>query len=528
MGLNRIVLAGIVIALVLFGGVPQQVANAGDAIDELCLARQRKAGVAPAELCSDSVFIRRVYLDTIGLLPTPDEVRAFLEDDAPRKRSNLIDELLERPEFVDYWALKWGDLLRIKAEYPVRIWPKGVQTYYRWVRDSIARNMPYDQFVRELLVSSGSAFRDGAANYYRAVPIKDPQTFGDTTALLFMGMRVGCARCHDHPTERWTLEDELGLAAFFAQVRFKGTSEWKEEIVHIDPDGMLRHPKTKQIVKPKLPGGEPIELKLGDDPRAVFADWLTAPQNPWFAKNAVNRIWHWLFGRGIVHEPDDMRPSNPPSNPELLELLARELVEHDYDTRHIYRLILNSETYQRSAETRDGAAADPDLFAHYPVKRLGAEQLMDALSQVTETWETLSSNIPEPFTKLPTGYRATQLADGSISLPFLELFGRPPRDTPYESQRTCETSMRQALHLLNAADIERKVSTDNRIARLIREGKSDAEIIDGIYLAALARLPFDDERQKLLAHARRSKARVQNLQDILWAVLNSKEFLFNH
>jgi hypothetical protein len=498
-------------------------------IDSLCLAKQREANVSPAPLASDPVFIRRVYLDTIGLLPTPDEVRTFLADTSADKREKLIEALLDRPEFADYWALKWGDLLRIKSEYPVRVWPKGAQTYHRWVRESIASNKPYDQFVRELLVSSGSAFRDGPANYYRAVPSKDPQTFAETTALLFMGARVGCARCHDHPAEKWTLDDDLGLAAFFAQVRFKATSEWKEEIVYIDPDAVYRNPKTKEIIKPRLLGGEPLTLKPGQDARAVFADWLVAPDNPWFARNAVNRIWYWLLGRGIVHQPDDLRPSNPPNNPELLDHLARELIDHKYDTKHLYRLILTSDTYQRSAgATSEGAVPDAPLFACYPVKRLSAEQLMDAISRVTETSENFSSSIPEPFTRLPGGSRATQLADGSITLPFLELFGRPPRDTPYQSERSCEPSMRQALHLLNAADIERKITTNNRLTRLIRERRTDAEIIDDLYLAALSRLPHPDEKRKLLAHAQSSKARPQNLQDVLWAILNSKEFLFNH
>jgi hypothetical protein len=501
-------------------------------VDELIAAGLVSAGVPASEICSDNDFLRRVYLDVIGMLPTPDEARAFVADKDPLKRTKLIDRLLARDEFADYWAMQWGDLLRIKSEYPVRVWPKGVQAYHRWVRESIASAKPYDRFVREMLVSSGSNFRDGPANFYRAVNTKDPQTFAEQAALVFMGARLSCSRCHAHPTEKWTLDDDLGMAAFFAQVRFKNTSEWKEEIVYLDPDAVLRNPTTKKVVKAKFLGGPEVELASGEDARARFADWLISPDNPWFAANAVNRIWARLMGRGIVNEPDDLRPGNRPSHPELLAFLARDFAARGYDMRHVYRTILNSQAYQRSSRANDQNRGDLTHYSHYLTRRLGAEQLLDALSQVTQTSEVFASSIPEPFTRLPRDMRAVQIADGSITTPFLDLFGRPPRDTAYERDRCNDTSVRQALHLLNSSDLERKVTGSERIKRLLNEKKTDREIIDEFYLAALSRHPTQSEQEKLMTYlsagAGKDRSRPQALQDVLWAIVNTQEFLFNH
>jgi hypothetical protein len=456
-------------------------------------------------------------------------VKAFLDDRDPKKRARLIDRLLQRDEFADFWTLKWGDLLRIKSEYPVRLWPKAVQTYDRWLREAIAENRPYDRFVRELLTSSGSNFRDGPANYYRAVPTKDPQTIGETTALVFLGARIGCARCHGHPQESWSLDDDLGLAAFFAGVAYKPTSEWKEEVVYLRPNAVLRNPRTREVVKPKLPGGDVVTIEPGTDPRAVFTAWLTAPDNPWFARNIVNRVWYWLLGRGIVHEPDDLRPSNPPENPALLDYLAAELVGHKFDLKHVYRLILNSRVYQLSSTPLAGNADDVAHFSHYPLKRLGAEPLLDAISRVTETSETFMSRIPEPYARLPQGSGATQLADGSIDSPFLELFGRPPRDTAFEGDRCSETSLRQAMYFVNSEHLDGKIAASPRIKRLLDTKASDADVVSEIYLSALSRPPGPDERQTLESFlAAAQAARAQAVRDLVWAIVNSNEFLFNH
>jgi hypothetical protein len=500
-------------------------------IDELVLAKLRKLGIPPSPLTSDAEFIRRVYLDAIGTLPTPDEVRQFLSDTDPKKREKLVDALLQRPEFVDFWTMKWGDLLRVKRDFPIHLWDKGMWAFYRFIRTSLAQNKPYDQFVRELLLSEGSGYRDGVANFYRAVPEREPKTWAETVATVFMGVRIDCAKCHSHPYEPWTQNDHHGLAAFFAKVGVKDTPEWGEQIVFFRPDGIFRHTRTGEPVKPKFLGdSQPLELD-GTDPRVAFVQWLTSPDNPYFARNIVNRIWFWLFGRGIVHEPDDFRLSNPPSNPELLDYLAGELVKSGYNLRHIYRLILTSQTYQTSSVANDWNRSEQALvhFARYPVRRLMAEQLLDAVSQVTEH--------PEKFPGLPLGFRAIQLPDSRVPSYFLELFGRPDRDIACECERKSETALQHALYLISGEHLERKVRDGQRIKRLLQASLSDDAIMDELWLAALSRFPTDEERQKVRAYlADRLKdakdnanaLREQAWQDVLWALLNTKEFLFNH
>ena len=466
-------------------------------IDEFVFAKLQKLGIPPSELCSDHEFLRRIYLDAIGTLPTPDEARAFLADTDPQKRSKLVDRLLTREEFADFWALKWGDLLRIKTGVGVTR-PAGAGTYYRWVRESIAQNMPYDQFARELVTASGSNYELGAANFFTPASNKDTQSFAEAAALIFMGARIGCARCHGHPVESWALDDDLGLAAFFATVSFKNTREWTEEIVFSNPKKTLPHPKTGQVVKPKFLGGEVLELDGREDPRVRFAEWLISPQNPWFAKNIVNRVWFWLLGRGIVHEADDLRSTNPPENPEILQYLQEELVSQKYDLKHIFRLILNSKTYQLSSQPNQWNEEDVAHFSHYRAKRLGAEQLLDAVSEVTETWERFNNTVAAPNYSLPLGHKAKRIPDGSTDSPFLKLFGRAARDTSFESQRTSPPSVQQALYLLNSDEFQAKVVSSPRIHRLIQEQKSDAEAIDELYLVTLARAPTEQEKTRLL------------------------------
>ncbi|MGA2866160.1 MAG: DUF1553 domain-containing protein [Verrucomicrobiota bacterium] len=490
--------ARIVVAQPLASPFPEVQPN--NRIDEFVFAKLKKLGLPPSSLCTDQEFIRRVYLDLLGTLPTTGEARAFLGEADAKKRSKLIDRLLEREEFADCRALKWGDLLRIKSEYPVNLWPKAAEVYYRWLRQSLAHNQPYDAFVRELLTATGSNFRNGPVNYLRALPQKDPQTIAEGTALVFMGTRLACARCHSHPLENWGLAEDLDLAAFFAQVSYKATKEWKEEIVFLNPKQVLRHPITKEAVKPRLAGGQPLELPPEEDARMKLAQWLTAPENPWFARNAVNRVWFWLFGRGIVQEPDDLRPTNPPENPELLDYLAQELVGQKYDLKHIYRLITNSKTYQLSSKSNQWNAKDIAHFSHYPIKRLGAEQFLDALCQVTATSETFSSIVPAPAITLPPGYWARQLSDANLEHPVLELFGRPPRDTSYESERSAEVSMRQELYLINSSEIQAKVANSPWLERLLGSGTNDLAMIEELYFAALSRPPAADERDKLLEY----------------------------
>lgn len=391
-------------------------------------------------------------------------------------------------------------MLRIKSEYPVRVWPRGVQTNYRWDRGSIAIDKPYDQFVRELITANGSDFQDGPANYYRAVQKREPQTNAEATAVLFLGARLDCTRCHAHPTENWGLDDGLGLAAFCSKVAIKATQEWKEEIVYANPYGGIYHPKRRDYVNPKFLGGEVLDLPRDQDPRPQFAAWLTSPQNPWFAKVMANRVWYWLLGRGIVHEPGDFRSTNPPSNPELLDFLTQEFVAHNFDVKHLFRLILNSRTHQLSSRANDLNRSDVAHFSHYHVRRLGAEQLLDAVCQITGTSDQFASWLPVPPTIMPAGSRAVQVFDGDIKNPLLDVFGRPLRDTPYECERKLEGSVRQSLHLANSDHFEGKIAGSPYLQQLLQAHPGDAEVLDELYLDTLSRLPRPDGKQQVLDH----------------------------
>ena len=480
-------------------------------VDEIVFATLKQKGIQPAYLCSDSVFIRRAYLDVIGILPTPQEVMQFLKDTDPAKRRVLIDRLLERDEFADYWANKWSDLLRVKAEFPINLWPNAAQAYHRWILASIRDNKPYDQFVRELLTESGSNFRVPPVNFYRAVQSKQPQTIAQTVALTLMGVRA----------EKWPKERLEGMAGFFSRIGYKETGEWKEEIVFFDP--------TKPPAKAVFPDGTPARIAPDQDPREVFANWLISPKNPWFTRNIVNRVWCWLLGRGIIHEPDDIRPDNPPQIPELLSYLERELISAKYDLKHLYRLILNSKVYQLSSIPRSDSEEAAAYFAYYPVRRLDAEVLIDALCQVTGTTEKYSSAIPEPFTYIPDGQRSVSLPDGSISSPFLELFGRPPRDTGLEAERNNRISAAQRLHLLNSSHIQRKLDQGPKLQYLLRNAKNPQGMVTGLYLLILSRFPTDQEWKAFVEYSQSGASTGRNaVMDLAWALINSTEFLYRH
>ena len=510
---------------------PFPVVPPNNKIDELVLANLKTLGFPPSEPAADEVFLRRVYLDVIGTLPTPDEARAFLADTDAQKRSKLIDRLLERKEFADFWALKWGDLLKIKAEEPINLWPKAAETYHRWVRDSIAENKPYDRFVRELLTSNGSSFRVGPANYVRAVPNRDSRTVGEATALVFLGARLTCARCHGHPVENWGLDDDLGMAAFFAQVATKLTGEWKEQIVYRDSDRVLRHPRSGRVVRPKPLGAAAMELDPGADPRRKLADWLTAPDNPWFAKNLVNRVWFWLLGRGIVHEPDDLRPTNPPENPALLEYLEKEFVGHRYDVKHVYRLVLNSKTYQFSSRPTALNEKDSAHFSHYQARRMTAEQILDSLSQITEwprRFRVFNRPNTAPTTTIPSDVKAAEIAEASENSLLAAMFGRPDRATGQERERAADLGAFHVQFFVNSSEVEWSVSESPRIRRMLTAKKTDPEIVDEVFLAALSRFPKESEKRKFVEYLAQEKNRGQAVNDLFWAVLNTNEFLLNH
>lgn len=519
-------------------------------IDQLVMARLKPLGIRPA-LCSDAVFVRRACLDVTGTLPTAAEAKAFIDDpDTVTKRKRLVDRLLASDEFPVYWGMKWGDLLRIKAEFPVNLWPNAAQLYHRWVVSSLQENKPCDQFVRELLTSSGSNFRVGPVNFYRAMPDRSPEGIASVVALTFMGTR----------TDSWPAERLAGMSAFFAQIGYKPTSEWKEEYVFWDPIGTHTlaenvapgRAKVEEIGTPQagdvaaaapkafptkavFPDGKVVQLSPDRDPREVFADWLLAPGNPWFARSISNRVWSWFLGRGVVNEPDDLRPDSPPSNPELLAYLEKEFVTSKYDLRHLYRLILNSETYQFSSiarSTNPGVAAQ---FGSYPLRRIEAEVLIDAINRITGTSELYTSPIPEPFTYIPQGQPAVAIGDGSITSPFLSLFGRSARATGTEDERPRQVVSAQWLHLLNSSHIQEKLDRGPGLKSLLQSKRPPREMITGLYLTILSRYPTPEEIALAKSYCGIGSddkpgkgTRAEHWSDLGWALLNSNEFLFRH
>lgn len=526
-------------------------------IDRLVMAKLAPLGVKPV-LCSDAVFVRRAFLDVIGTLPTAAEARAFIDDAKPDKRRVLIDQLLQRDEFAVYWAMKWSDLLRIKAEFPINLWPNAAQAYHRWVMTALEDNMPFDQFARELLTSSGSNFRVGPVNFYRAMQSRTPDGIASTVALTFMGVR----------TDAWKPEKLAGMERFFTQVGYKPTSEWKEEYVFWDPIGTHTlagniapgKASIDEIGKPAasvqgaavadtspmpatgeavFPDGKKVKLSDDRDPREVFADWLITPKNPWFTRNIANRVWSWLLGRGIINAPDDIREGNPPSNPELLTYLESELVKAKYDLKQLYRLILNSSTYQSSSLLGDTKPEAQAQFARYPLRRLEAELIIDAINKITGTTELYTSAIPEPFTYIPQGEPAMSIGDGSITSPFLALFGRSARATGMEDERSNKFIGPQWLHLLNSSQIQKKLESGPGLKDLFTAKRPPAQTLEELYLAILSRKPNAAELEHALSYGEpptglnkagkpRTGKRTDDWIDIAWALLNSSEFLFRH
>lgn len=485
-------------------------------IDHLVQKKLQQQGIPPAPACSDEVFIRRVFLDTIGTLPTAREVTYFINSNDADKRTKLIDVLLSKEEFTDYWTLKWCDLLRVKSEFPVNLWPNGVQAYHRWIRDAVKENRPYDVFARQLLTSSGSNFRQPPVNFYRAVQGTEPDAIAGAVALTFMGVR----------TDHWSENNRQELASFFSRISYKKTTEWKEEIVYLNPEA------SSPLVT-VFPDRTKVTIPAGEDPRKVFADWLITEKNPWFTQSISNRVWYWLMGRGIIHEPDDIRPNNPVSNPALLRHLQSELVQSDYNLKHLFRLILNSRTYQQSSIPHSKQPHAEAYFAHYKTRRLDAEVLVDALNRFGNTQEKYWSPIPEPFTFIPEDQRTITLSDGSITSQFLEMFGRPSRDKGYESERETSPSEFQRLYMLNSTEIHLRISKSPVLKRIASQSKKDKRAaIRMTYLSLLSRRPTSEETQIALDHFNRSTnkrtAMMEPLHDLAWVLLNTKEFLYKH
>jgi hypothetical protein len=487
-----------------------------NAIDRAVFQKLNKMRIQPSEICTEREFIRRTYLDVLGVLPTPAEVNAFLAEPEANRRDFVIDRLFDRPEFYDFWALKFADIFRSNGRL---IQTKGAYAFHRWIRESLERNVPMDQLVRALLTSEGSTFRNPAANYYRIS--RDPESAVETTAQLFLGVRIQCAKCHNHPFERWTQDDYYGFAAFFSQIGRKKGSLPDEEVVYATGSGDVRQPRTGQTMKPKALGGPVFDDPPAQDRRVKLAAWLSSPSNPFFAKSLVNRIWYHLLGRGIVEPVDDFRDSNPACNDELLEGLTSDFVKSGYDLKKLIRSVLHSRTYQMSATTNPLNLDDGLYFSHAQAKLLPAEVLLDAISCLTGTTTS--------FSGLPNGARATQIPDGTIDNPFLKTFGRPARELACECERESESNLSQALQLIGGATVNGKLRDDaGRMATLAKSGKPPEQVIRELYSVALSREPNASEEAAAAKHLSAGKDKRQAIEDLGWVLINSKEFLFRH
>ena len=504
-------------------------------IDEHIFAKLRTLRMNPSELCADEVFLRRAFLDLLGLLPTPEQARAFVADARRDKRTRLVDQLLERPEFADFWALKWADLLRVEAH---SLDQKGVQNFHHWIRQGIAENKPLDRFVRELITARGSTYTSPAANYYR--PQREAATRAKAAAQVFLGTRLQCAECHNHPSDRWTQDDYYDWAGLFARVGYKvienkreissDEHEWNgEQIVFVARDGAVKNPRTRKEARPRFLGAPEASSVAGPEDLEALANWLTSPNNKWFARVQANRIWYQLMGRGLVDPPDDFRATNPASHPALLDALAEDLVKHKFDVRHLIRLIMSSRAYQLAAEPNETNAADEINYSHGLVRRLGAEQLLDCQSQV--------AGVPLRFAGYPAGMRAAQLPGvrpeskgkrrANQGDQFLEIFGKPPRLLTTDTERSCECNMGQAFQMISGPTVNELLGEkENRVSRLLAAGKSNREIVYELFWTALTRAPAPAEEGSLLPALEAAKDRRAELEDVLWGLLNSKDFVF--
>jgi hypothetical protein len=497
-------------------------------VDRLVHAKLKQMEIQPSDLTTDAEFLRRVYYDVIGLPPTPEETRAFLADQRADKRVRVIDALLERPEHAEFWALKWGDLFKIRFDLMT---DKGTWGMYRWIRDSIAANKPFDQFVREVVAAQGSCGKNPAGNFWRV--FQTPDDGSEAVCQVFLGIRLMCAKCHDHPFEKWVQTDYYGMSAFFSQVTRKAGRRPEDLVIfRTESAAKAQHPKTGQVLDPKFLGGASIPVSGQTDARELLAEWMTRKDNPLLARATVNRLWSHLFGRGIIDPVDDIRSSNPPVNGPLLDALTKDFLDHNYDVRYILRTMLNSRTYQVSARVNRFNADDRQNFSHAVPRRLSAEQLLDTLSQATGIRENFSSRYVGAGTvALPVGgVRAGQLPDRQLTAEMLELFGRPKGESTCACERHEEASMTQALHLINGKSVaDRLESANGRLARLVQRPKiTDAAIIEELYLIVLCRLPEPKELETMLRHFAASGNRLKATQDVMWVLFNTRELLFNH
>ncbi|QDU22158.1 DUF1549 and DUF1553 domain-containing protein [Urbifossiella limnaea] len=491
-----------------------------NAIDELVFAKQRELQLLPAVVCSDEVFLRRVYLDVTGTIPTPEAAAAFLDSREPDKRAKLIDRLLATDDYALFWAMKWADVLRGS---PTTISDRGVHSFHRYLVRTVADDRPVTDFARDLLTASGNTLHRPAANFFRVS--RTPEEAAEATAQLFLGVRVQCAKCHNHPFENITQADYYGLAAFFARVQLKGAQfGLDDEMVALAPGRELNNPLTRRPQPPVAFGDRPPGLGPDDDRRRALADWLTAPGNRFFAPSVANRVWYHLLGKGVVDPVDDFRDTNPPSNPELLKRLSDEFARGGFRLKPLLRTILNSRTYQLAADApaQSPRAADPErYFVKAAVRMLAAEQALDAVSAAT--------GVPEEFKGYPKGTRALDLPEGGVSHPFLQAFSKPVRDAVCECAREDDPGLPQVLHMLNNAGVVGKVrAADGRVAGWLRAGKDTEWIVERVYLATLSRRPTARERELVTRHLATVPDRAAGLQDVQHALLNTNEFLLRH
>jgi hypothetical protein len=506
------------------GFVWKQIAQ-NNYIDQFVDAKLQRLKIQPSPIVDDAGFLRRVSLDLTGQLPDPNEVRAFVADPTPSKlkRSRLIDKLIGSPSFIDHWTLKWGDLLQANRKY---LGEKGVYAFDEWIRESFAVNKPYDKMVHEILSSSGSSYENPAANFFRVT--RDPKATMEKTTQVFLGVRMVCAQCHDHPFERWTQNQYYEMSAFYSALGIRPGYEVGEEIIYNQrEDFEMRHPKDSRVMNPKfiVPAsyGSSGPVPVDSHRRTALADWVTAKDNPFFAKSTVNRVWSYFFGRGIIDPVDDIRASNPPSNPALLDALTKDFTDHGFDLRQLMRTIANSRTYQSSLVTNEWNVNDTDNFSHAGPRRLSAEELMDAL--------TLAAGVRPEFPETPPDTRAEQLPDPHVGKDgFLDLFGRPSRESSCECERRSDLSLPQALNLVNGKTISDAVADGNgRVAKAILSGKPDLDLVEELYLASFSRPPNAAELGNGLKYlASGSRGRAALAQDLLWALVNSKPFLYNY
>lgn len=485
-------------------------------IDELASEKWKQLGLRPAAISSDTQFLRRVFLDLIGILPREEEIREFVSSPAPDKRAKLIDQLLERPEYTDFWTLKWGDLLRVNRN---GMGDKAMWSFHRWLRRNIQQNRPVDQMVQEILTSRGQPDSQEVAGFYRMA--KTPEDLAETVSVTFMGVRLGCAKCHQHPFEKWSQSDYYGVAAFFARIDLKPDTDYGIATLRLKPTGFIKHPKTQRVIRPTVPDGSSYEYDR--DPRIKLAEWLTSKENPWFSKNMVNRYWGYLMGRGLIEPLDDLRETNPPSIPNLLNALARDFAASGFDQKHLLRVIANSRTYQLTSEPAVGSPPSDKFYAFSIVRRLSAEQLLQAINFATHSEDN--------FQGVSVGTRPIELPDPEVPSEFLDIFGRSRRLVACECSRSGDVNINQVLHLMNSDYLHGKISASTGRVAALSQLVPPEDSIRNLFYATYSRPPSHQELQtanEIMKKTSSPQRRREFLEDLLWTLLNSKEFLFNH